>query len=76
MIVLAVACYLQEVAAMVSKLRLSSGDWSQQLLAGSVAGAVSRTCTAPVDRLKVMLQVSTEAGPGLSVKVLLCVVYC
>lgn len=45
-----------EVAAMVSKLRLSSGDWSQQLLAGSVAGAVSRTCTAPVDRLKVMLQ--------------------
>lgn len=37
---------------------MQTGKWWRHLAAGGVAGAVSRTCTAPLDRLKVFLQVS------------------
>lgn len=39
---------------------LQTGKWWRHLAAGGVAGAVSRTCTAPLDRVKVFLQVQTS----------------
>ena len=36
---------------------LKTGMWWRHLLAGGAAGILSRTCTAPLDRLKVILQV-------------------
>jgi len=36
-----------------------TGMWWRHLVAGGFAGAVSRTCTAPLDRIKVYLQVIT-----------------
>lgn len=46
---------------------LQSGMWWRHLVAGAAAGAVSRTCTAPLDRLKVILQVhgSTRSDLGI-----------
>ncbi|ENN81792.1 calcium-binding mitochondrial carrier protein SCaMC-2 [Dendroctonus ponderosae] len=38
-------------------IEMQTGRWWRHLAAGGVAGAVSRTCTAPLDRLKVFLQV-------------------
>ena len=40
-----------------SEQDMITGMWWRHLVAGGVAGAVSRTCTAPLDRLKIFLQV-------------------
>lgn len=40
-----------------------TGMWWRHLVAGGGAGAVSRTCTAPLDRLKVLMQVCRKTGP-------------
>ncbi|XP_057289624.1 mitochondrial adenyl nucleotide antiporter SLC25A24-B-like [Hydractinia symbiolongicarpus] len=38
-----------------------TGMWWRQLVSGGVAGVVSRSCTAPLDRLKVLLQVHSDS---------------
>lgn len=38
--------------------------WWKFLVSGAVAGAVSRTGTAPLDRAKVFMQVQTGIGQG------------
>ncbi|KAJ7372293.1 hypothetical protein OS493_019737 [Desmophyllum pertusum] len=52
-----------------------SGMWWRQLVAGAGAGVVSRTATAPLDRLKVLLQVQASSqnrigiGSGFSMMI-------
>jgi len=41
---------------------LKSGLWWRHLVSGGLAGAVSRTSTAPLDRIKVFLQVNNSAN--------------
>lgn len=53
-----------------SKQEKLTGMWWKQLVAGAVAGAVSRTGTAPLDRLKVFMQVREPEGAHPIIQVL------
>uniref|UniRef100_UPI003AAF6381 mitochondrial adenyl nucleotide antiporter SLC25A24-like isoform X1 n=1 Tax=Centroberyx gerrardi TaxID=166262 RepID=UPI003AAF6381 len=44
----------------------ASGGWWKQLVAGAMAGAVSRTGTAPLDRVKVFMQVHSSKSNRIS----------
>ncbi|RXN39242.1 Calcium-binding mitochondrial carrier S -1 [Labeo rohita] len=44
----------------------TTGIWWRQLVAGGVAGAVSRTGTAPLDRMKVFMQVHSSKTNKIS----------
>ncbi|CAI4221015.1 unnamed protein product [Auanema sp. JU1783] len=46
---------------------IQSGVWWRHLVAGAVAGCMSRTCTAPFDRLKVYMQVHATKQNKLGV---------
>ncbi|KAG1659261.1 Calcium-binding mitochondrial carrier protein SCaMC-2-B [Nymphon striatum] len=48
-----------------TELELITGMALRHLTAGAVAGAVSRTCTAPLDRIKVFLQVRGNEFKGM-----------
>lgn len=53
-----------------------SGLWWRNLVAGGVAGSISRTCTAPLDRIRIFLQASCFSILNLSFFITFTLIYC
>lgn len=47
---------------------MQTGMWWRHLVSGGAAGAVSRTATAPLDRLKILLQVHGSSKNNMTIK--------
>ncbi|CAP39734.2 Protein CBR-BUS-18 [Caenorhabditis briggsae] len=58
-----------------SQQEMQDGIWWRHLVAGGLAGAVSRSCTAPFDRIKVYLQVNSSKTNRLGVMSCLKLLY-
>ncbi|XP_041369154.1 calcium-binding mitochondrial carrier protein SCaMC-2-like isoform X2 [Gigantopelta aegis] len=50
-----------------TETELKTGMWWRHLVAGGAAGAVSRTATAPLDRLKILFQVHSTSRKNLTI---------
>ena len=42
----------------------ATGPVQEYLIAGSIAGVVSRTCIAPIERVKILFQISKASSAG------------
>jgi solute carrier family 25 phosphate transporter 23/24/25/41 len=55
-----------------TKKEKENGIWWRHLLAGGAAGIISRTCTAPLDRVKIFMQVCQNLGRNFyNIKIIL-----
>ena len=59
----------------IARDSMSKEEVVQKLVFGSIAGGVSRTATAPIDRLKILMQVSIPGSQRLSMAHLVAQIY-